>query len=865
MNSDASPDGSTDPWPPPSRDASPDVTLRGGRNAFLAFEINPDRLPTETIGRHGRSLRIGSLGNLEENAPDPVPRYEWIEQIGTGGMGIVGRAEDRALQREVAIKLCKLDGTPGTSQTLAAAGEFTHEAFMTAHLDHPGVVPIYALARDPDGRPFFAMKKVEGIPWSHLLHPDSAPEASRAAAEERARRMDWKDHLAILLKVCDTVAYAHSKAILHRDLKPENIMIGEFGEAYVMDWGLALYFDDRNEYRRHPDLTPQLAGTPAYIAPEMVRGRLADLGPAADIYLLGGILHELLTGRPPRQGRDVMDVLRQAARGDVPPLIPQDLLPGWPPTLLPVAAKALCPDPAGRYAAVRDFQRDLSDCLTHAESIAVTRRARQALERLQTEGILADDIPSPSGLVPDLSRDDASLAYGRLSECIGGFRQALALWPDNHDARQGLADALCWHVRLAIRQDDLTLARAQLRLLREPGLPPTDPGPDPLAARIEERQTRLRRSARRIRLWRAAAATFGLLFLGGLAAIAFLGFRQRTLAIRNEQDMFVASVAGCARTVGQFMLGIEQLTRLYQQTAVELLTLPADQLPRREPTPAGRDGFYYDEDFADPAARPPGMVPSPRYQTRISPDYPTVVRAPWARGPDTRPAVENAAVRLGRLNRLFSRVHRVRPDILWSLAGSETGLLLGFPGFARYGDKPDYDPTRRAWYLAAIHAPDNRPVWGNPYADANTRVLLCSCMGRLHVDGRSVGVVGVEITLDTLQGLLRDFSGDSTARRRGLLLRAMPEPDPDGGPPRTVHRIVVDTDHPRTAEDWQTRLELKPVEEAGDLLHACSREIASRRLSPGDCLEISGAWVTCQPILDGQWIVLALLDRANRR
>jgi hypothetical protein len=93
----------------------------------------------------------------------------------------------------------------------------------------------------------------------------------------------------------------------------------------------------------------------------------------------------------------------------------------------------------------------------------------------------------------------------------------------------------------------------------------------------------------------------------------------------------------------------------------------------------------------------------------------------------------------------------------------------------------------------------------------------------------------------------------------------MPEPDPDGGPPRTVHRIVVDTDHPRTAEDWQTRLELKPVEEAGDLLHACWREIASRRLSPGDCLEISGAWVTCQPILDGQWIVLALLDRANRR
>jgi len=860
MNTDSSPAGPADPLPPPGDHPDPQVTLRGGHAAFPAFEIDPDRLPTETIGRHGRSLRVDSRGDLEDSAPDPVPRYEWLERIGAGGMGIVGRAEDLALKREVALKLCRIEGEPGTSQTLAATGEFTHEAFMTAHLDHPGVVPIYALARDPDGRPFFAMKKVDGIPWSHLLHPDTAPEASRPAVEARAGRMDWKDHLAILLKVCDTVAYAHSKAILHRDLKPENIMIGEFGEAYVMDWGLALFFDERNEYRRFPDLTPQLAGTPAYIAPEMVRGQLADLGPAADIYLLGGILHELMTGRPPRQGREVMDVLRQAARGDLPPLIPQALLPGWPPTLLPVAAKALSPDPAGRYADVRDFQRDLSDCLTHAESIAVTRRARQALDRLQAE-LLPAEAPPSSDRLRDLSKDDASLAYGRLSECIGGFRQALALWPDHQDARQGLADALSLHVRLAIRQDDLTLARAQLRLLNEPGLPPTGPGPDRLAARIAERQTRLLRSARRVRLWRTAASVFGVLSLGGLAAIAALSFRQRTLAIRNEQDMFVASVAGCARSVGQFMLGIEQITRLYQQTAVELLTLPADQLPWREPTPAGRDGFYYDEDFADPAARPPGMAPNPRYQTRISMDYPTVVRAPWARGPDTRPAVENAAARLGRLNRLFSRVHHVRSDILWSLAGSETGLLLGFPGYSRYGDKPDYDPTRRPWYLAAIHAPDNRPVWGNPYADASTRVLLCSCVGRLRVNGRSVGVVGVEITLNTLQDMLRDFSGEAAARRRGLLIRAMPEPDPDGGPPRTVHRIVVDTDHPRTAETWKTRLELQPVEEAGDLLHACWREIASRRLAPGECLEISGARVSYQPILDGQWIVLAILEQ----
>ena len=191
--------------------------------------------------------------------------------------------------------------------------------------------------------------------------------------------MTWKDHLDVLLKVCDAVAYAHSKAILHRDLKPDNIMLGDYGEAYVMDWGLAMYFDERNEYKRFPGLKPQLAGTPSYIAPEMVRGKMTRLCPATDIYLLGGILYEILTGRPPHDGDSVMDVLKKAAEGVVPPPEEVSDSPVITPALSRIAMKALAPRIPDRYASVADFQEDIRDCLANSESMAVCQRAAEVL------------------------------------------------------------------------------------------------------------------------------------------------------------------------------------------------------------------------------------------------------------------------------------------------------------------------------------------------------------------------------------------------------------------------------------------------------------------------------------------------------
>ena len=844
----------------------PHATLRSPPTGYLLYDIDPNQIPTETIAQGGRRLVVDAADGPAEPSPEDRTHYEVIDKISEGGAGIVFSVVDKTLRREVALKICRAGITtdPATTQV---AGEFTNEAYMTARLDHPGVVPIYALAKDADGRPFFAMKKVIGTNWRELLHPETiADPARRAELAARAAHATWKDHLHILLKVCDAVAYAHSKFILHRDLKPENIMLGDFGEVYVMDWGLALYFDERNEYRRFPQLRPQLAGTPCYIAPEMVRGELAGLGPASDVYLLGGILYEILTGRPPHGDGTILDILKQVAAGHVPPFEAIERSTVSPPAFAHVVRKALAPRAADRYPTVLAFQQDLRDVLAHSESMSVDRRAAELLADLRRDLLANADAAPP---LKTLAKEAAAGAYGRLSECIGGFRQALGLWEGNADARRGLVDAVVLQIRLAVCQDDLLLARAQLRVLEELATARDDSPPAAearaqareLAGRIECRQGELDRAARRVRGWKIAAGGLFLLALAGFAGIAVLSVRQRALAVRNEQDMFAASVAGRAQMLEQFMVGIEQIAALYRQTAVELMTAPADRLPHRDPTPAGRDGFYTDDDFAAPATRPPRLETLPRYPVPLSLEYPTVVHSPWARQEANRAAADRAAARLSRLGSLFGHFHRMRDDLQWSLAGSETGLLVGFPGFSRYGDKPDYDATKRTWYRAAIDAADDRPVWGHPYADASTRMILMSCMCRIHADGQNVGVVGVEITMASLQRMLVDFSSVLGGKRRALLIRPFAETDPQTGEPRTVYRAVVDTHYRESAADWQTQLEMVDVEQADPEISAYVRGIRSGLHAPGRCLEIGSRWLAHAPLPGRDWILVAILDR----
>ena len=220
--------------------------------------------------------------------PDLVEtKYGVLGEIGRGGMGTIYLAEDRVLGRRVALKVV----STGASDP-AAAARMLREARVIARLEHPGIVPVHDAGTLPDGRMFYAMKRVDGRRLDEVALDGGAP---------------LPDRLRVFQKVCEAVAFAHAHGVIHRDLKPENVMVGPFGEVLVMDWGVAKVLEEAAE---PPAGAPSagsatatsegtVLGTPAYMAPEQAAGQADRVGPAADVYALGALLHFLLTRRPP--------------------------------------------------------------------------------------------------------------------------------------------------------------------------------------------------------------------------------------------------------------------------------------------------------------------------------------------------------------------------------------------------------------------------------------------------------------------------------------------------------------------------------------------------------------------------------------
>jgi serine/threonine-protein kinase len=228
---------------------------------------------------HGRTRRA--------SAPiDPGARYEVGAAIGRGGMGEVFAAYDVQIGREVAIKRLQPERT-----SPAALARFLREARIQGRLAHPAIPPVYELAHDDQDRPFFAMKKLDGVTLAEVLR---APDRFPAFAQQRM--------LGAFVDVCNAIELAHARGVIHRDLKPSNILLGEFGEVYVLDWGIARVLDeaDSNDTSQiHDDATTSAGvtiGTPGYMAPEQIRGE-RDLDARADVYTLGCVLFEILSGR----------------------------------------------------------------------------------------------------------------------------------------------------------------------------------------------------------------------------------------------------------------------------------------------------------------------------------------------------------------------------------------------------------------------------------------------------------------------------------------------------------------------------------------------------------------------------------------
>ncbi|PYK13877.1 MAG: hypothetical protein DME65_00430, partial [Verrucomicrobia bacterium] len=286
------------------------------------------------------------LSDIDVRDPDwRLGNYQILEEIAHGGMGVIYRARQRHSRRIVALKRI-LTYEADSRETLI---RFRREALAAASLDHPNILPIYEVGEDEDGLPFFSMKFAAG---------GSLRDAVPVLRREPSRSV------ALMAKVARAVAYAHAQGVLHRDLKPGNILLDGRGEPLVSDFGLAKWIDTPG------DLTPTLTsfGTPGYIAPEQAEGLTDSSRPSTDVYSLGAILFDLLTGRPPFLGDNVLAAIQQAVERPAPKL--RSLAPALDRDLEIICAKCLEREPNARYCSAADLAEDLERWLADRPIIA---------------------------------------------------------------------------------------------------------------------------------------------------------------------------------------------------------------------------------------------------------------------------------------------------------------------------------------------------------------------------------------------------------------------------------------------------------------------------------------------------------------
>ncbi len=422
--------------------------------------------------------------------------YEFLAELGRGGMGVVYRARQNSLSREVAVKLIRPDVASPAAESL-----FMAEAVATGLLSHPNIVQVHDVSRGPAGEPLLAMQLVGGTAWKWLLHPRNEQE------KERASRLELADHLQILLSVCNAIAFAHSRGIVHRDLKPDNVMIGEFGEVLVMDWGLAVEVSEPRSsataLRHKSSLTGKFPeGTPAYMSPELALCLGGETGPRTDVYLLGAILCEVLTGSPPHRRETVREVLVSASLSE-PVALPAET----PREIREIVHRAMARKPEDRFATAGEFQEALRGFLRHRESVRLCDAAAARLKK----GVIHGD---PRTL-------DIRRVYFDYADIQSRFRQALELWPQNHEGRAGLKSAILALMEAAIAGGDLGLAEAQIAELAI-----TDLERKSAAVRISQLQRQ--QSAQHARTRRLGVLLWGavIIVLAGLAATPFVLLRM---------------------------------------------------------------------------------------------------------------------------------------------------------------------------------------------------------------------------------------------------------------------------------------------------------------------------------------------------
>jgi len=359
--------------------------------------LSPKVLLPDSDSEHGASPLVDPNATSAKLMPQGRGNYQLMGEIARGGMSVILKGHDTDLGRDVAVKVLddELAKRPEVVQ------RFVEEAQIGGQLQHPGIVPVYELGLMDDDRPYFTMKLIKGRTLASLF------QARKTPAEDRGRL------LAIFEAVCHTVAYAHSKGVVHRDLKPANIMVGAFSEVQVVDWGLAKVLgrggvadEKRAQETRASLLTVietvrsgpgstgtdsligSVMGTPAYMAPEQAQGEIDKLDERVDVFSLGAILCELLTGAPPYEDNGQEKVIVQAARAMLDPARERIEASGADPALTRICLDCLTPARAARPAnadevakAVHAYVISTEERAQKAELAAIEARVKAAEER----------------------------------------------------------------------------------------------------------------------------------------------------------------------------------------------------------------------------------------------------------------------------------------------------------------------------------------------------------------------------------------------------------------------------------------------------------------------------------------------------
>jgi WD40 repeat protein/serine/threonine protein kinase len=455
--------------------------------------------------------------------------------VAEGGIGEVWQALQASLDRTVAVKRIqprhyeRLNATGHQADLLAH--QFQQEAVITAHLEHPNIIPVYDLGIDTEGNPLLAMKFVRGIPWDLLIEEDF---------ETLDRDQYFGKHLPILISMSQAVAFAHSKGIIHRDLKPSQVMVGEFGEVLLMDWGLAMVVDVElaeaptlvgGKYRIPTQSTATSpAGTPSMMAPEQTLDSAVAVSTLTDIYLLGGTLYFLLTGSYPHEAQtpDLSIAHARSAEITLPRLDAKGRT--IPAELAQIAMCALQRDPSQRPQDVEEIIKALQDYITGSgrrrESLEITDEVKACLR--ESEGTL----PEARSL-----RSSRADIYEKISHCLNLIDQALALWPNNPEVKPLRDTLLHKYAHAALAKDDLALARVMALRIEEA------PRRAELLQSVERKELNSRRERQQRTFGIAAAAILTILLLVVSLQYSLVVGRKNNELEEKRQNLEKANVA----------------------------------------------------------------------------------------------------------------------------------------------------------------------------------------------------------------------------------------------------------------------------------------------------------------------------------